>query len=345
MPPHLPTRIDTVDALEDLLSDPPPHLVDATRGSTGDLIVLGAGGKMGPTLARMARRAADAAGVTRRVFAASRFGSATVRQRLEAAGVNTMVCDLLDDRAVMRLPDAADVVYMAGMKFGATGQAALTWAENCLIPATVCRRYASSRIVAFSTGNVYPLVRAGQGSRESDPIAPAGEYAMSCVGRERIFEYFSRATSTAVTVVRLNYACELRYGVLVDLAHRVWSGAPVDLTTGYFNVIWQGDANAMSLAAVACADVPPCVLNVTGPEELSVRGVSGELGARMNRQVIFTGAEAGDALLSDASRAFARFGRPRVQAGQLIAWIADWTMRGGDTLGKATKFEIRDGKF
>ena len=343
--PVLPTRIDTIETLEDLLSEPTSGLLEATRGRTGDLIVLGAGGKMGPTLARMARRAADAAGVTRRVIAVSRFQSPMARQRLDAAGVETIACDLLDDDAVGRLPDATDVVYMAGMKFGATGQAALTWAENCLLPASVCRRYQSSRLVAFSTGNVYPLVPAGHGSREEDPPGPAGEYAMSCLGRERIFEYFSSRASTPVTLLRLNYACELRYGVLVDLARRVWTGEPVDLTTGYFNVIWQGDANAMSLMALTCATVPPQVLNLTGPEELRVRAVTEELARRMGKRVTFTGVEAGDALLSDASRAVALFGKPRVNAGQLIEWIAEWTMRGGDTLGKATKFEVRDGRF
>jgi dTDP-4-dehydrorhamnose reductase len=341
----LPTRIDTIETLENLLSEPTPRVLDAMRGNTGNVIVLGAGGKMGPTLARMARRAAETAGVTRRVMAVSRFQSPTARERLDAAGVETIACDLLDEHAVMRLPDASDVLYMAGMKFGATGQAALTWAENCLIPASVCRRYASSRIVAFSTGNVYPLVPPGQGSREDDPAAPAGEYAMSCLGRERVFEYFSGRASTPVTLLRLNYACELRYGVLVDLAQRVWTGQPVDLTTGYFNVIWQGDANAMGLAALTCATVPPNVLNVTGPEELHVRAVGEELARRMDRPVTFTGVEAGDALLSDASRAFARFGKPRVDARQLIEWIAEWTMRGGHTLGKATKFEVRDGRF
>jgi dTDP-4-dehydrorhamnose reductase len=339
------TRIDTIETLEDLLSDPTSGLVDTTRGSTGDLIVLGAGGKMGPTLARMARRAADAAQVARRVIAVSRFQSATARERLEVAGVETVACDLLDEHAVMALQDAADVIYMAGMKFGATGQAALTWAENCLIPASVCRRYPSSRMVAFSTGNVYPLVPAGHGSREQDPPAPVGEYAMSCLGRERMFEYFSTRASTPVTLLRLNYACELRYGVLVDLARRVWNGEPVDLTTGYFNVIWQGDANAMSLMALICATAPPQVLNVTGPEELRVRAVTEEFARLMDRPVTFVGMEAGDALLSDASRAFALFGRPRVNARQLIEWMADWTMRGGDTLGKATKFDVRDGRF
>ena len=341
----LPTRIDTIETLENLLSEPTSALVDATRGSAGDLIVLGAGGKMGPTLARMARRAADAAHLTRRVIAVSRFQSTAARQRLDGAGVETIACDLLDEHAVMRLPDAADVIYMAGMKFGATGQAALTWAENCLIPASVCRRYASSRMVAFSTGNVYPLVPAGYGSREEDPAAPAGEYAMSCLGRERMFEYFSTRASTPVTLLRLNYACELRYGVLVDLARRVWTGEPVDLTTGYFNVIWQGDANAMSLMALIGATVPPQVLNVTGPEELRVRSVTEEFARLMSRRVTFTGVEAGDALLSDASRAFGLFGTPRVDAWRLIEWIADWTMRGGDTLGKATRFEVRDGRF
>jgi nucleoside-diphosphate-sugar epimerase len=341
----LPTRIDTVETLEDLLSEPTPWLVDATRGSAGDLIVLGAGGKMGPTLARMARRAANAGGLMRRVIAVSRFQSPAARQRLDDAGVETIACDLLDEYAVTQLPDATDVLYMAGMKFGATGQAALTWAENCLIPASVCRRYSASRIVAFSTGNVYPLVPTGHGSREDDSAAPAGEYAMSCLGRERMFEYFSRRASTPVTLLRLNYACELRYGVLVDLARRVWAEEPVDLTTGYFNVIWQGDANAMSLAALTCATVPPQVLNVTGPEELGVRAVTEEFGRRMDRRVTFTGVEAGDALLSDASHAFALFGKPRVTAAQLMEWIAEWTMRGGDTLGKATKFEVRDGRF
>jgi nucleoside-diphosphate-sugar epimerase len=341
----LPNRIDTIETLEDLLSEPTSGLLEVTGGSTGDLVVLGAGGKMGPTLARMARRVADAAGVTRRVIAVSRFQSATARQRLDAAGVETIACDLLDEHAVMRLPDATDVVYMAGMKFGATGQAALTWAENCLIPASVCRRYAGSRMVAFSTGNVYALVPPGHGSREEDPAAPVGEYAMSCLGRERMFEYFSSRGSTPVTLLRLNYACELRYGVLVDLARRVWAGEPVDLTTGFFNVIWQGDANAMSLAALTSATVPPSILNVTGPEELRVRTVAEELARKMDRQVTFTGVEAADALLSDASRAFALFGKPRVDARQLIEWIAEWTMRGGDTLGKPTKFEVRNGRY
>jgi nucleoside-diphosphate-sugar epimerase len=341
----LPDHITTVEQLEGLLSAPTPLVLEAVRGSTGNLIVLGAGGKMGPTLARMARRAADAAGASRRVIAVSRFQATAAREALESAGVDTVACDLLDDNAVMRLPDATDVIYMAGMKFGATGQAALTWAENCLIPASVCRRYASSRIVAFSTGNVYPLAPAGRGSREEDETGPVGEYAMSCLGRERMFEYFSRLAATRVTLIRLNYACELRYGVLVDLARRVWTGQPVDVTTGYFNAIWQGDANAISLSALDCAAAPPDVLNVTGPELLRVRTVSEEFGRLMNRPVMVTGVEAGDALLSDASRAFARFGQARVSSAQMIQWIAGWTMQGGETLGKATRFEVRDGRF
>jgi dTDP-4-dehydrorhamnose reductase len=341
----LPDRIDSVEVLEDLLSEPTESAIEAARGSTGDLVVLGAGGKMGPTLARMARRAADAAGVERAIFAVSRFGSAETRQRLDEAGVRTIACDLLDDAAVPGLPDATDVIYMAGMKFGATGQEALTWVENCVIPASVCRRYPSSRIVAFSTGNVYPLVAAGRASVEDDPPGPVGEYAMSCLGRERVFEHFSVTMLTPVTLLRLNYACELRYGVLVDLARRVWANEPIDVTTGSFNAIWQGDANAVALAAVECATAPPTVLNLTGPEELRVRAVSEQLGRRMHRDVRFTGFEAGDALLSDASRVHALYGKPRVDGDRMIGWVADWIMRDGETLGKATKFEVRDGKF
>jgi nucleoside-diphosphate-sugar epimerase len=341
----LPDRIDSVEVLEDLLSEPTESAIEAARGSTGDLVVLGAGGKMGPTLARMARRAADAAGVERAIVAVSRFGSSETRQRLDEAGVRTIECDLLDDAAVLGLPDATDVIYMAGMKFGATGQEALTWVENCVIPASVCRRYPSSRIVAFSTGNVYPLVAAGRASVEDDPPGPVGEYAMSCLGRERVFEHFSVTMLTPVTLLRLNYACELRYGVLVDLARRVWANEPIDVTTGSFNAIWQGDANAVALAAVECATAPPTVLNLTGPEELSVRTVSEELGRRMRREARFTGSEAGDALLSDASRVHALYGKPRVDGDRMIGWVADWIMRDGETLGKATKFEVRDGKF
>ena len=340
------TRIPSPEVLDDLLSEPTPPVVAAMRRAGGDLVVLGAGGKMGPTLARMARRAVELAGTSRLVTAVSRFSTPPVREQLERDGVRTVACDLLDRRAAAALPDAADVMYLAGMKFGASSRPALTWAENCLVPAAVCERYAHSRIAAFSTGNVYGLVPAGQGgSTERDEPAPAGEYAMSCLGRERVFEYFSEHSGTPVTLLRLNYACELRYGVLADIARRVHAGEPVDLTMGYLNAIWQGDANAMALCAVEHAASPPLALNVAGLEELPVRAVAAAFGERFGREARFTGREAVDALLSNGRQAAQLLGPPRVSVDQMIDWIADWVARGGAALGKPTHFEVRDGRF
>lgn len=341
-----PARITSTAVLDDLLSEPTAQVIETIQRARGDLVVLGAGGKMGPTLARMARRAADAAGVPRRVVAVSRFSTSGQRETFEQHGIETIACDLLDRRSVDALPDAADVVFMAGMKFGATGQPSLTWAENCLMPALVCERYRGSRISAFSTGNVYPLVGAGSGgSKETDPPAPAGEYAMSCLGRERMFEHFSRAHGTRVSIVRLNYACELRYGVLVDIARRVMADDPVDVTMGYLNAIWQGDANAMALCALDHAASPAFIVNVAGPEELRVRDIALAFGRLLDRPVRIAGFEAADALLSNGRRAIELFGAPRVSPDQLMAWIADWQRAGGETLGKPTKFEVRDGRF
>lgn len=338
--------LTSLPELEDRLSEPTARVIETMARGSGDLVVLGAGGKMGPTLARMAQRAMTAAGTTRRVLAISRFATPGVRETFEEHGIQTIACDLLDRAAVAGLPDAGDVVFMAGMKFGATGRAALTWAENCLLPGYVCERYSSSRIVAFSTGNVYGLVPAGNGgSRETDHPAPAGEYAMSCLGRERIFEYFSQTRGVTASIVRLNYACELRYGVLVDLAQRVAAEDPIDLTMGYLNAIWQGDANAMALCALDCAASPPTILNVAGLEELSVRSVALQLGRLLGRDVRFTRREASDALLSDGRKAAALCGPPRVPPDTMIEWIAEWQMAGGSTLGKPTRFEVRDGKF
>lgn len=342
----LPRSIASVAELETLLSDPPPYVVDAMREIPGDLIVLGVAGKMGPTLARMARRASDLAGVRRRVIGVARFSTGDLEPALRDHGVETITCDLLDEGALERLPDAPNVVFMAGRKFGSTGLEGLTWAMNCYLPALVCRRYASSRIVAFSTGNVYGLAPVGSGgSREEDVPRPVGEYAMSCLGRERMFEYFSGTRGLQAAIVRLNYAVEMRYGVLVDLARRVAAGESIDVTMGYFNAIWQADANAMALGALAHAASPPLVINVAGPEELSVRATCGQLADLLGSRVSFSGAEAPDALLSNGARAWSLFGRPRVGAAQLIRWTADWIGRGGGTLDKPTHFESRDGRF
>ncbi len=341
-----PSTIADEAQLDDLLSTPTPEAIEALGRLEGDLILLGVAGKMGPTLARMARRASDAAGVSRRVIGVARFSEPKHEAHLQAHGVETMRCDLLDEAAVAQLPDAPLVVYMAGRKFGSSGDESLTWAMNTWLPSIVARRYAGSRIAAFSTGNVYGLVPAGRGgSREDDMPAPVGEYAMSCLGRERMFEYASRSRGTRVATLRLNYATEMRYGLLVDLARKVMADEPVDLTMGHANVIWQGDANAMSLVSLAHASTPPYVVNIAGREELSVRDVCTALGARLGRTPRFTGTEAGDALLSNGSRGWADLGAPRVSLDRLLDWTADWVARGGSSLGKPTHFESRDGRF
>ena len=343
---EMPAAIRDVAHLEELLSEPSDAAVDAMRRANGDVIVLGAAGKMGPTLARMARRAMDAAGLSHRVIGVSRFSSPNQQRTMEAYGIQTIRCDLLDEAAVARLPDVPHVVFMAGRKFGSTGNEPLTWAMNALLPALVCARYRRSRVVVFSTGNVYGLTQHGRGgSREEDLLAPVGEYAMSCLARERMFEYFSDTGGIPVAILRLNYATEMRYGVLVDLARRISRSEPVDVTMGYFNTIWQGDANAMALAALTHASTPASIVNIAGPEEVSVRSAATELARLLDTDVTFTGSEADDALLSNGSRGWALLGQPRVDVAQLIAWTADWTRRGGDHLGKATQFESRAGRF
>jgi len=338
--------IADVAQLEDMLSEPTDAAIDAMRRSDGDIIILGVAGKMGPTLARMARRASDRAGVRRRVIGVSRFGDRAQEDALRSHDIETIRCDLLDEESVRRLPDAPNVVFMAGRKFGSTGDEPLTWAMNTYLPSIVCRRYRESRMVAFSTGNVYGLTRAGAGgSVETDAPRPTGEYAMSCLGRERMFEHFSRALKIPVALVRLNYAVEMRYGVLLDLARKVQARHAIDVTMGYFNIIWQGDANAMALALFDQAATPPRVVNVAGPEELSVRETSQKLATLMDIQVTFQGTEAPDALLSNGSLGRSLAGEPRVTAEQLIAWTADWVRRGGPTLDKPTHFESRDGRF
>ena len=338
--------IKDIHQLDDLLSEPTAEVVSSLNRLSGDLLVLGAGGKMGPSLARMARRALDFDPKPRRVIAVSRFSNRREQERLEAWGVETIECDLLDQSRLEDLPDAPIVVYMVGMKFGSSGNEARTWAVNSYLPTLICRRFPKSRIIAFSTGNVYPMTPASAGgSTERDPPQPEGEYAMSCLGRERLFEFFSRTRGIRVSLLRLNYACELRYGVLVDLALKIWRKQPIDLSMGYVNVIWQGDANAMALRAIEHCASPPLVVNIAGPERLAVRQICRELGRLMNRLPNLVGTEAEDALLSDGRRGYPLLGRPRVKMGRLLGWIADWVMRGGQSLGKPTHFQVRDGRF
>jgi nucleoside-diphosphate-sugar epimerase len=340
------SSIRDVQHLEELLSEPSEGVIAALGRLRGDILILGVGGKMGPTLARMAKRASDAGGVTRRVIGVSRFSSYALEERLQSWGVETIHGDLLDARALEQLPEADNVVFMAGMKFGSTGQEWLTWAMNSFLPGLVGDRYGDSRIAVFSTGNVYGLSPVSKGgSREADGLNPAGEYAMSCVGRERIFEHFSRANKTKMSILRLNYASELRYGVLVDIGQRVYGEKPVSLSMGYFNTIWQGDASAASLESLAHAASPPNVLNITGAELLSVRSVAEEFAKRFDKPVRFEGEEASDALLSNAAKSHQLFGAPRVSSQQMIGWIAEWIERKGTTLAKPTHFEDRAGNF
>ncbi len=341
----LPTP-SSVDQLEEMLSQPSQAAIEALAAFEGDLLILGVGGKMGPTLARMAVRATQQAGIPRRIVAASRFSDGSLPARLQAWGVETVVCDLLDEDSVAALPDAANVIFMTGMKFGASRNPALTWAMNCYAPALVCRRYRHSRIVAFSSGNVYPLVALDSGgSQETDEPGPIGEYAITVLGRERTFQYFSDRDQIPAALLRLNYATEMRYGVLVDIAQDVWAEREVDLSTPMFNVIWQGDANAMSLAALAHVASPPRVVNLAGPEFLRVRDVAEQFGRLLNKPVRYTGREGSTAYLNNGSRGHRLLGDVSVDAETLIRWTAAWVQRGGESLGRPTHFQVRSGKF
>ena len=338
----------TEDELDDVLSEPRAATVEALRRAPGDIVVLGAGGKMGPTLARMAVRAADKADgpKRRRVIAVSRFSEAHARDELERKGIETISADLLDSAAVAALPDARNVIFMAGQKFGTSEAPSRTWMMNVVVPAHCARRYPTSRIVAFSTGNVYPLRGVlGGGATEATKPQPLGEYAASCLGRERVFEYYASEESTHVAIMRLNYANDLRYGVLADLAMRIKGDRLVPLAMGYVNVIWQGDANRIALEMLPLATTPPFVLNVTGRDTLSVRTLAIELGNRLNKKPDFDGAEAPDALLSDTSKLRSHLGAPEMSLDTMLDWTADWVRENRPMLGKPTHFETRDGSF
>ena len=341
-PAALPRAIADVAALDELLSRPSEALVEELDRLDGDILVLGAGGKMGPTLARLAARAAP----RKRVVAVARFSEPNLRDELHRHGVETIACDLLDRGAVETLPKLANVVFMAGRKFGAEGDLPLTWAMNVEVPAIVAEAFRGSRIVAFSTGCVYPFVPIDHGgATEATPPDPPGEYAMSCVGRERMFEHFSQLHGTPGRLFRLNYAIDLRYGVLHDIARKVRSGKPIDVTMGHVNVIWQGDACMQALRCLCRCTSPTSALNVTGPEVLSVRALAGALGERLGRAPIVVGKEAPTAWLADTTEALRLFGPPLVPIKVMMNWVADWVGRDLPSLDKPTKFEVRDGRY
>jgi nucleoside-diphosphate-sugar epimerase len=328
--------------LEELLSQPSQADIEAMQALEGDLLILGVAGKMGPSLAHRARRAAP----HKRIIGAARFSNPALRKQLESWGIETIASDLLAPGALEALPDAPNLVYMAARKFGSTGDEGLTWAMNTFLPGLVAQRFPDARIVSFSTGNVYPLTPLNQSAPDESTIpAPVGEYGQSALGRERMFEYFSRCNGTAFTFLRLNYANDLRYGVLLDIGQKVFERRPVNLGMGHANVIWQGDANSVCLRSFALCSSPPTVLNLTGPETLSVRWVARRFGARFGIEPLLEGEEAPTALLNNAARCHRLFGYPTVSVEQMIEWTADWIGMGGGTLNKPTHFEVRDGKF
>ncbi|HET9735507.1 MAG TPA: NAD-dependent epimerase/dehydratase family protein [Burkholderiales bacterium] len=336
-------NFDGEDSLEEFMTRPTPALEADLARAPGDILVLGIGGKMGPTLARMAKRAAP----QRRVIGVARFSDAALRARLEGWGIECIACDLLERAALERLPRAPNVVFMAGHKFGAAGNPAYTWAMNAGVPWMVAETFRASRIVAFSTACVYPFADVtGRGASEDTPtLPPPGDYASSCVAREMAFAYGSLRFGTPGRLVRLEYAIDMRYGVLHDVGTKVFRGEPVDVTMGHVNVIWQGEANEQALRLLAHCTAPASPLNVSGPEVVSVRGLAGEFGKRFGRTPVITGREAPTAWLVDTRAAQALFGAPRVPLQTMIDWQAEWIRRGGASLGKPTHFEARDGKY
>src|SRR6476619_4902402 len=339
---NLPKTIADIADLDELLCRPSQALIDDLGKVDGDIMILGVAGKMGPTLAGLAKAAAP----DRRVIGVARFSEPGVKDWLHTRGVETINCDLLDEAAIKALPKIPNIVFMAGRKFGAEGDLSLTWAMNSHVPALVARTFAGSRIVAFSTGCVYPFVPvSGKGADENEAPNPPGEYAQSCVGRERMFEYFSRKHSTPGRLFRLNYAIDMRYGVLHDIASKVLAGKPIDVSLGHVNFIWQGDASSQALRCLAHCTTPTSPLNVSGHEILRVRDLAEKFGARLGRDPVIVGEEEPTAWLTDTSQAVKLFGLPIVDTDQLIRWTANWASRSMPSLGKPTKYEVRDGRY
>lgn len=337
----------SIAELEARLCSPSPALIDDMKSIEGNILVLGAGGKMGPSLATLAANAARAAGSRSRVIAVSRFSEPGLPEGLRATGVDTVSADLLDEGDLAALPEAPNILYMAGRKFGTTGQEHLTWAMNAYLPGRVASRFPQSRIVVFSSGNVYPFVPVDSGgATEAIPPGPVGEYAQSCLARERVFQHFSHALGTPMLIFRLNYAIDMRYGNLLEIARMVIDGRTIDLTVGHMNVIWQGDANEVAIRSLLHCTTPPRILNVTGPETVSIRWVAEEFGRIFGRTPVFSGGEAScPCLLSNASACHGEFGPPRVSLREMIAMTAEWIRHGGPTLDKPTHFQETAGRY
>lgn len=336
---------DLIQFEKELLAPSPALIADMAK-IEGDIILLGIGGKMGPSMGKLAVQAAKAAGMKKRIIGVSRFSDAKAKAELEAAGIETISCDLLNDSQLQALPEVENVIYLAGNKFGTTGNESFTWAMNAYLPGRVAEKYRNSRIVAFSSGNVLPFVPVTSGgpSEETGP-EPLGEYAQSCLGRERIFEYFSKTNQTPTLIYRLNYAVDFRYGVMMEIAKSVLNEKPIDLRTENVNVIWQGDANEIAIRSLLHCQSPAKILNVTGPEILSIRWIAHQFGAIFGKAPVFINEPSGTALLNNASECHRIFGYPRVTVREIIDITATWMMNGGDEFGKATHFQERGGKF
>ena len=338
--------IDTVEELEEELGRPFPDVVETVKNLDGDIMVLGAGGKVGPSLTKMALRAVEEAGVSKKVIGVARSIDTGPMKDLAACGVETIACDMLEPDQLASLPEVENIAFLAGRKFGSTGTEHITWAMNALLPGLVAARFAGSKMVAFSTGCVYPFmtVESGGAIEATDP-EPLGDYSQSCLGRERMFEYVCHTQKMALTIFRLSYSHELRYGVLCDIAEKVNSGEAVDVTMGHFNVIWQRDVNAAVLRSFTIAASPPAYLNVTGKEIYSIRRAANRLGALLGKTPVFEGAESGTAFLSNPDKYYKLFGAPSLDTGQIINRVAHWIKIGGGSLGKPTHFETKNGKY
>lgn len=338
------TDVSALDerALENILSEPSDATKEILTCLNGDIVVLGAAGKMGPTLSMMLKKASS----DKNIYAVSRFSDEMVRDRIEDVGVKTIQIDLLDESLYSQLPDVKNVFFLAGMKFGSTGNQPLTWAMNSFLPGLIAKHYKNSRIVVFSTGNVYPLVDLNSGGASEDTAPePVGEYAQSCLGRERMFEYFSQLNNTPVTIIRLNYANEPRYGIIVDLTRRIINYEPIDLTMGAVNLIWQRDANDYIIRSVSLAKSPPTILNVAGQDTLLVRKLAEQIGKELKIKPRFVSQKAQTALLSNASLCISKFGSPQTELTEMISLIVKWVALGKTVLNKQTKYNIRNGKF
>lgn len=336
----------SIQSLYEKLLEPSQPLIESIASLEGDIIILGVGGKMGPSLAKLAKQAIDMAGMNKRVIGVARFSEPGLEEELQQHGIIAHTADLLDDQALQRLPDAQNVLYLAGTKFGTTGKESFTWAMNSYLPGRVAEKYKNSRIVVFSTGNVYPLTSVrSNGPDESHPTQPIGEYAQSCLGRERVFQYFSQKHQTPILIYRLNYANDVTYGVLSDIALKVKDRQPIDLRMGYVNIIWQQEANEIALRSLHHCSVPAKILNVAGPEKLSVRQLALEFGKVFGQEPVFINQQQETALLSDASESRRLFGEPAVTLPQMIQVIAGWITEGGKLLNKPTHFQEREGKF